>query len=749
MNISLFLPSESKGGPVPGVKPKSDMPYETYFTYIREGKWEDAVLDVRAGRAPKTSVPGVTPSGTFSYRSAGNIIQHSGVIALDFDAKDNEVFPADEIAASKYCWAMHRSISGFGWVVYVKIDPDRHADAFLALEKHFANEFQVVVDPSGKDIGRFRFVSHDPDLYHNPQAAVWRRYLPKKSVMPAGKVYIHTDNDIEHVINQIRAKGLDLTNEYHDWLSIGMGLASGLGEGGREYFHQISSVSAKYDRDKCDQKYTNLVKTASGRVSIASFFWLAQMAGVEIKTKRTEHIERVAKMQRRVIGTNGGHQDKEAATVAAKRILEMDMISGPDADQVVDQVMDAPDSYLENDKSDDLIADLKEFLRTYDLKFNEVTRHIEIDGENITDREFNSIYVKALEVLGTAGTKGKSVSKDLLISIMDSDFTAGYNPFTEFFSKHSNLKPKGEIDRLLSSIKINPLRLDDGRSVPGQQYLNTYARKWLLSCVASWHGTYSVMMLVLCGDQNQGKTNFFRWLLPDELTRYYAESSLDKGKDDEILMCQKAIICDDEYEGKSKQDYKLLKSLLSRQHFSIRKPYGRITEDLMRIAVLCGTSNEEEIINDPTGNRRIIPVPVVDIDWDIYKSIDKSALWMELYHEWKKAGDSWMMTKAEVKALNKLTERNTQVSKEEEAMWMFFDHPSAGGYVEYMTNTEILNFIETNTRLKLTQTKLGLVLKKCGFEKEQRRFGVATKQVYGMVKKRRETPNVPGFGGEI
>ena len=737
MNVSLFLPFKSKEGYKPGIKPKAELPCETYLEYVREGKWEQVVLNYRAGRVEKVSIPGVTPSGTFSHRAAGNIIHHSGIIALDFDAKDNEDFPADEIATSRFCWAMHRSVSGFGWVVYVKIDPERHLDAFLALEKHFANEYKVVADPSCKDVSRLRFVSYDPDLYLNTQAAVWKKYLPKKTVMPRGKYYVHTNNDIEHVINQIRAKGIDLTNEYHDWLKIGMGIASAYGENGREYFHQISSVSSKYNQQECDRKYTNFTKTNNGSVSIASFFWLAQLAGLDIKTKRTKHVERVAKMQRRVVGVNGGHKDKEAAAEAAKKVLnEVDMIYGPDVDGVIEQVMKIPDNALENEKSDDLIADVKEFLRTYDMKHNEVTRNIEIEGEPVNDRTFNSIYIRAMEILGTTGQKGKSVTKDLLFSIIDSDYTKGYNPFKDFFSKNSNLKPEGEIDKLLSSIKMNDLKLDDGRVLPGSEYLQCYARKWLLSCVASWHGTYSVMMMVLCGEQMNGKTNFFRWLLPEELRDYYAESTLDRGKDDEILMCQKAIICDDEYDGKSKQDYKKLKSLLSKQTFSIRKPYGKITEDLTRIAVLCGTSNEEEIINDPTGNRRIIPVQVETIDWDIYKTVDKTALWMELYHEWKATGDDWMMGKAEVKTLNKLTARNTKISTEEEAVFMFFDHPTNGGYVEHLTNTEIRNYIEMNSRLKLSQTKLGLILKKCGFKKHAMRSGVTVKQVYKVVKRR-------------
>lgn len=745
MTISLFQPFKTKEGKFsPGVKPEQDLSYDSYFAYIRDGKWEEQVLNYRAGRIEKTAVPGVTPSGTFSYRSAGNLIQHSGVLALDFDAKDNEHFPPDEISADPHCFAMHRSISGFGWVVYVRIEPDRHADAYLALERHFANQYKVIADPSGKDVTRFRFVSYDPDLYQNSAAKVWKKYLPKKEVMPAGKIFVHTENDIEHIINQLRSRGLNIAEAYHDWVRIGIALAAGYGERGREYFHSISSISTKYDREKCDAKYTNLLKTGSGKVTIATLFWLAQLHGIETKTQRTQHIERVAKMQMKVIGTNGGHKDKEAAGEAAVKVLnEMDMIYGDDVVSVVDQVKQLPPDQLQDGgESADLIADVKEFLRTYSMRFNEVTRLIEIDGEPLNDRSLNSIYVKALEVLKGTG-KGKApITKDLLFSIIDSDFTPGYHPFKDFFSKHGNLKPAGEVDKLLRCIRAKSMQYEQ-HNVTGNEYLQLYARKWLLSCVASWHGTYSVTMLVLCGGQNLGKTNFFRGLLPDELQGYYAESSLDDGKDDEILMCQKALICDDEYEGKSKQDYKRLKSLLSRQRFSVRKPYGRITEDLTRIAVLCGTSNEEEIINDPTGNRRIIPVPVEDINWSEFYAIDKTALWMELYNEWRRIGDGWMLKKEEIKVLNRLTIRNEMVSQEEEALWMFYDLPANGGYTEYLTNTEIRNYIETNTRLKLSQTKLGLALAKCGFEKQPKKLGGVVKLVYAVVKRRNEVESGP------
>lgn len=733
--ISYFEPiTDKEGRLVPGVKPVRDIDFDAYLEDVRTGRWQDIVLNVRAGRNKKTDAPGVTPSGKFTHRSSGNLAGHSGFLALDLDAKDNpDGIRIDEIAADEFVYAAHRSISGEGWVVYVRIDGSRHADAFAALEKYFADRYEAIIDPSGKDVSRFRFVSYDPDLHANNRSRIWKQYIPKKK-QEARQRYIYTTNDVEHCIKQLTARGLDITDGYHDWVKVGMALASGFGESGRGYFHDISAISGKYNAERCDAKYTGLLATHAGRVSISSFFWLCKNAGVEIKTPRTAHIERVTLMQRKLVGANGGHETPEQAALAAKKLLnDVDMIYGPDVDDVVKQVMSIPDDEVRQSSGDTLIGDVREFLRGQGIRLNEVTRCYEIGGEPITDRDINTLYVKCREVVGAV--KGKEVTKDLMWSVLDSDSTEGYNPFSEFFQRNANLKPQGEIERLILSIKVGTMKAGDGGDVDTHAYAHRYVRKWLLSCIASWHGTYSVMMLVLTGEQGEGKTNFFRRLLPDELKRYYAESGLDEGKDSELLMSQKAIICDDEYEGKSKMDYKRIKSLLSKQVFSVRRPYGRVNEDLRRIAVLCGTGNEDEILNDPTGNRRIIPLPVAAIDWEQYDSVDKAALWMELYNEWKRIGNGWMLTKDDIAELNRVTANNQEAVPEEEAVTMFFDHPENGGKSEYMTNTEVRNVIERNSSIKVNQRRLGLVMKKLGYTRHPRKIGSVVKQVYAVVRR--------------
>lgn len=738
--ISYFEPFVGKDGePVPGLKPKQSFSFESYLEGIRDGRWQDIVLNIRAGRKPKTAAPGVTPSGLFSYRNHKSLTAHSTIIALDFDAQDNpDGFPAEEVATDPFVYAMHRSISGKGWVVYVKIDPTKHGDHYLALEKYFADSYHAIADPSGKDVCRFRFVSYDPECFVNEGAKPWKRTLPKpKRQVKQQKAYVFVSSDVEHCINQLRNKSIDITDSYHDWLKIGMALANEYGENGRTYFHQISEISAKYDSTDCDKKYDNCLRSQNGKTTIASFFYFCKLRGLEIKTPRTEHIERVAKMQRAVTGKNGGPKSQEVATQAAIKMLdEFDGMYGEDVTKIVNQVMDLPEEDAKAEATDDLIADLKAFLRTYNIKHNEVTRQLELDGEPFTERTLNTIYVKALEVIGTQSTKGKAVSKDLVTSILESDFTHEYNPFILYFSKRTHLKPEGEIDKLIASLRCQPLKLPDGQVLSGDEYAQLFVRKWLLSCVASWHGTYSLLMLVLTGAQNEGKTKFFRNLLPEDLRTYYAESSLDEGKDAQILMCKKAIICDDEFAGKSKADYKQLKQLLSKQYFSIRRPYGKITEDLQRIAVLCGTSNEDEIINDPTGNRRIIPLPIKSVDWDAYEMVDKDMLWMELYEEWKRTGNNWMLSREEIKLLNMSTIENQQQANEEEAILMYFALPGTNGpQSDWMTNAEIRNYIAMHSSFKyLSPTKVGLALKKLGFEKVPKKLNGTVKSVYEVQK---------------
>jgi predicted P-loop ATPase len=248
------------------------------------------------------------------------------------------------------------------------------------------------------------------------------------------------------------------------------------------------------------------------------------------------------------------------------------------------------------------------------------------------------------------------------------------------------------------------------------------------------HGIHSVTILVLCGGQGIGKTNFFRKLLPEPLHKYYAESKLDLGKDDLILMCNKLIICDDEFGGKSKKEESLLKELSSKQVFSVRPPYQKRNIDMQRYAVLCGTSNDSQLLNDLTGNRRIIPIDITAINWDLYNEVDKDMLFAELYNEYVLCGKEWQLNKEEISILNDFTYANKSVCVEEELLLQYFKEPNAK-YSEWLTNTQILNIISQDTTLRLTPKKLGQVLSNYGYVKEHKVINGKTSGCWFVAKR--------------
>ena len=91
------------------------------------------------------------------------------------------------------------------------------------------------------------------------------------------------EKEISLVVNRIVAAGIDLTDDYNDWLRLGFALVDALGEGGREAYHRLSSLNQKYEPKACDRQYDACLKGQGGGVTIATFFHMAREAGVDIK----------------------------------------------------------------------------------------------------------------------------------------------------------------------------------------------------------------------------------------------------------------------------------------------------------------------------------------------------------------------------------------------------------------------------------------------------------------------------------
>jgi len=708
MNISIYKNRY-------GTKPVGTTTIDDYLENVKSGAWQDFVLAVRNGKADKADAEGVTASALFdANRQADKMKEHSGFIGIDIDAQDNEDLETKRklLESDPHCYACHFSIRGFGLVWYTKVTPSKHKDAFYAIEKYLANTYGVIVDPSGKDVSRFRFISYDPDLYLNRNSKKWNTYIPKaeKPVLSVTANAFH-DDDMGYIMQQISDKGINIADDYDAWLKIGFSLAAYFGEQGRSYFHVISSASDKYDKSKCDRQYDVSVRRNGDGIGIATFFWYCQQAGIETKTAETLRIEMIAKQRLK------SNRDRTDAINSTNEFLSvMEGLPEERYKDIVEAVADIPLAKLKSEKVDDKAQEMEIFLKQFNLRFNEVSGHYELDGRNITTRDYNTIYRKAKHALSD------TVSQRSLEAVIQSDLTPNYNPFIEFLNGAKDYNGKGAISEVIASLDTEMT----------DEYLETFLTKWMVSIIASMQGTYSLMVLVLVGGEHgTGKTNFFRELLPLPLRGYYAESKLDKGNDDGILMCEKLLIMDDEFSGKNKKEAAKFKEIASRDYFTVRRPYGKVNEELKRYAVLCGTSNEDEILNDPTGNRRLIPINIKRVDLERFRAVDKTELFYELYQKWVEIGNEWMLSREDIKFLNESTKANEFVSDEENLLLKWFSpasdsHPKA----EFLTRSDINARITSRVKLQVNNYRLSGALKKNGFVQKTKKVGSSTMRVF-------------------
>lgn len=731
--ITLFANAEA-------TRPQELIDFTEYLYLIKNGHWQDDVITYRAiqdpeeRKAAKRKIIAVTPSGEFTGRGQAGLKNHSGLICIDVDDKDNEGLN-DKVRAlvgDPYVFAFHQSLGGLGYAIYFRIEPTKHLEAYLAIEKYLADTYHLVADKACKDVTRLRFVSFDPFLHKNPkEVPIFKKYLKKEAQISTRVIHAHTSKDMEFIISQIRSRRIDLTSSYHDWIQIGFALADHYGEAGRDYFHAISEMHSEYNAQTTDAKYDNFLKTNDGSVGIATLFYKCKEHGIQFQTEQTRKVEVLATARRKL--DKGTDLD---ITESIVKLAKEDGISEELAREVAKQVQAMPKESLKKDREENVIPLIKAALEAYDIKKNEVTQEIEYKGKPMTTSNLNTIWSEIATALGTKCTQSH------VDSLIHNDNTRTYNPFLEFFERYQDREVKhGTIQSLISTVTARHLLNEDGKIIDiGPGITQIFIRKWIISLIASMHGTYSLLILVLCGEQGLGKTNFFRWLLPSELRDYYGESKLDRGKDDEILMCRKLILCDDEFSGKSKNEYKLLKQYASTQFFNLRQPYGRKFEDYRRYAVLCGTSNENEVINDPTGNRRIIPINLVAINFEAYRAIDKIDLLMEAYHIWKTEGDtSWQLNKGEIAQLSMSSADNEQVDTAAEALDVVFEKPTSFEGT-WMTATEVRDTIMKHLEVKFAENRLGIALGKAGFEKKKKKLNDIPRTVYKVkVRKRFDT----------
>ena len=234
--------------------------------------------------------------------------------------------------------------------------------------------------------------------------------------------------------------------------------------------------------------------------------------------------------------------------------------------------------------------------------------------------------------------------------------------------------------------------------------------RWFLNMVAHWRGNTdkkyaNSVSPLLVGAQGTRKSTFCRSIVPPELRAYYTDSIDFKSKQEaERYLGRFFLINIDEFDQINVNQQGFLKHLLQKPVANLRKPYGNTIQEIRRYASFIGTSNQKDLLTDPSGSRRFICIEVTaPIETNV--TINYKQLYAQAIHAIYKGERYWLNDEDE--AILKQTNREfEQASPLEQLFHCYFRPADAEEEGEWLTAMQILNYLQTKTRNKLAINKV-------------------------------------------
>ncbi|MHB8369367.1 MAG: virulence-associated E family protein [Leptospirales bacterium] len=280
-------------------------------------------------------------------------------------------------------------------------------------------------------------------------------------------------------------------------------------------------------------------------------------------------------------------------------------------------------------------------------------------------------------------------------------------------------------------------------------YTRQIGAMFLVSAVARAYkpGCKVDTVLILQGDQGQGKSTALRTLVP-EPSLFWDPDTDFKNKDFLALMQKAWIIEFAELVSLSKKEMKEVKGFFSAQEDKFRQPYDRIGQVYKRHCVFSGTTNEADFLRDETGDRRFLPVTVGQIDISQLES-DRNQLWAEAVKLYREGFNFWTLPAGHAEEVQK-----RYVLDEWEPRIIHHAHVLLHTKAGYATVADIaLNAfgIELNKLDFPTSGRIRKCLTHAGFKSVRREHGsvrawVLEKHPTGCETAEKEAKNLPGEG---
>ena len=342
------------------------------------------------------------------------------------------------------------------------------------------------------------------------------------------------------------------------------------------------------------------------------------------------------------------------------------------------------------------IDDIMTFLDNHVmLRHNVVTGRVEYRFPttyyNKTPTEWQPISDRVVNSLWTDMARGHPVRIQDIQRVIESDYVPDYDPF-KFY-------------------------MDD---LPLEQMLFCQClKKWLVGMVACWLDPKVVnnVILVLVGEQGSYKTTWFSCLLPPELRAYFRikTNASRMTKDDLLSLTQYGLVCYEELDTMGNRELNELKSAVTMPSIDERPAYGRYHEHRRHLASFCGTGNNVQFLNDPTGNRRWLPFQVNTIMSPRMFPFNYEGIYSQARRLYRDRFQYWF-SQDEIQRLNSHNRQFETPRLETELVDVYFRKPNEHETGEFMPVARAMQIIGSNTTQKLSPVMIGRAFTELGYE---------------------------------
>lgn len=358
---------------------------------------------------------------------------------------------------------------------------------------------------------------------------------------------------------------------------------------------------------------------------------------------------------------------------------------------------------------------LEEFMnRRYELRYNTVLDELEYRQRDSIHFHFRPADQRVRSGIALKALKeGISVWDRDVARYLNSDYIPLFNPIEEYLNNTGRWDGK---DRIRAFADLVPCNNPHWREL---------FYRWFLSMVAHWqnidkqHGNSTSPLLV--GAQGFRKSTFCRILLPPELRFGYTDSIDFKSKQDaERSLGRFFLINIDEFDQISVNQQGFLKHLLQKPVASLRKPYGTAIQEIRRYASFIGTSNQKDLLTDPSGSRRFI---CIEVTGPITTNVTIN--YRQLYAQAMDAiaqGERYWLDDSDEAILKQTNQEFEQPTPLEQLFLCHFRPALDDEEGEWMTPMEILSFLQTKTKDKLSINKVAL------FGRALRKLGISNRR---------------------